>query len=261
MISTEQATEMLSKGVSDVVKSEMYAEYLDVMGKFHRYSARNCMLILMQMPEASRVASYKKWQELGRQVRKGEKAIAILAPINHKTKVLNRDGEEEERTWMTFKPVPVFDVSQTDGEELPSMTELVEGDVAGYESIRKGIEAATSATVQYGCDIPYNGDFDPTTNTIRVKAGLSQAQTCKTLAHEVAHSILHAEGAEQSEATRSVKEVQAESVAYVVCKALGIDTEAYSLGYVAVWSEDEKEVLRQLEVVRKTADAILSHAA
>jgi antirestriction protein ArdC len=266
-----QATELLERGVEDVFTSGRMAEYLTVMSRFHSYSARNCMLILMQKPEATRVAGYKAWrQKFNRQVRKGERSITILAPIAHKTTIreTNKDtGEvtDHEHVWMSFKAVPVFDVSQTDGDELPEIATDLTGDVERFDRLCKAIEGAATVPVTYGAefsDPEVHGSFNRFDKVIKVRGGMSEAQTLKTLVHETAHSILHCEGGEQVEAERNVREVQAEGVAFVVCKALGIDTEDYSLGYVAAWSGmDSKAVLGQLEVIRKTANAILDKVA
>lgn len=265
------ATELLEQGVEEMFTSGRLVEYLDVMSRFHSYSARNCMLILMQNPEATHVAGYKAWQQkFHRQVRKGEKSITILAPISHKTTIreTNKDtGEviDREHVWMSFRSVPVFDIAQTDGEELPEIATDLSGDVERFDKLCKAVESAATVPVTYDAefsDPEVHGSFNRFEKVIKVKGGMSEAQTFKTLVHETAHSILHCEGGEQVEAERSVREVQAEGVAFVVCKALGIDTEDYSLGYVAAWSGmDSKAVLKQLEVIRKTANAILDKVA
>lgn len=267
----KQATELLEQGVEDIFTSGKMAEYLDVMSRFHNYSARNCLLILMQNPEATHVAGYKAWKtKFNRQVRKGEKSMTILAPIAHKTTIRETDkltGEvtDHEHVWMSFKAVPVFDIAQTDGEDLPEIATDLTGDVERFEKLCKAVEGAATVPVQYDAeftDPEVHGCFSRMENVIKVKGGMSEAQTFKTLVHETAHSILHCEGGEQIDAERSVREVQAEGVAYVVCKALGIDADGYSFGYVAAWSGlDSKAVLAQLEVIRKTANTILDAVA
>lgn len=266
----KEAAQLLEQGVADIFDSGRFAEYLDVMSRFHHYSARNCVLIMMQCPEATHVASYKKWQkDFNRQVRKGEKAIRILAPIQLKKTLRGEDehGNEVERevSWLGFKAVPVFDISQTDGEELPEIATDLTGDVERFDKLCKAVESAATVPVTYDAefsDPEVHGSFNRFEKVIKVRGGMSEAQTFKTLVHETAHSILHCEGGEQAEAERNVREVQAEGVAFVVCKTLGIDTEDYSLGYVAAWSDmDSKAVLKQLEVIRKTANAILDKVA
>lgn len=267
----KEAAELLEQGVADIFYSGKMAEYLTVMSRFHSYSARNCMLILMQNPEATHVAGYKAWQQkFHRQVRKGEKSMTILAPIAHKTTVRETDkvtGEvtDHEHVWMSFKAVPVFDISQTDGDELPEIATDLTGDVERFGKLCKAVESAATVPVTYDAefsDPEVHGSFNRFERVIKVRGGMSEAQTFKTLVHETAHSILHCEGGEQFDAERNVREVQAEGVAFVVCKALGIDTDDYSLGYVAAWSDmDSKAVLKQLEVIRKTANAILDKVA
>ena len=265
------ATELLEQGVEDIFTSGKMAEYLTVMSRFHSYSARNCMLILMQMPEATHVAGYKAWQQkFHRQVRKGERAMTILAPIAHKKVVSERNDEtgevtDHEHVWLSFKAVPVFDVSQTDGEDLPTITSDVMGDVDGFEELCKKVAACATLPVEFDVEIAdpeCKGFCSYSEHRIGIRGGMSQAQTLKTLVHETAHSILHSEDGEQHGIERKLREVQAESVAFVVCKALGIDTDDYSFGYVAVWSGmDSKAVIGQLEVIRKTANEILDKVA
>lgn len=266
----KQATELLEQGVEDIFTSGRMAEYLTIMSKFHNYSARNCMLIMMQCPEATHVASYKRWQkEFNRQVRKGEKAIRILAPITHKQTIreTNKDtGEatDHEHVWMSFKAVPVFDISQTEGDDLPEIAHDLTGDVEGFGKLAEAIEGCTTAKVVYGwefSDPECHGSFNRIDNTIKIADGLSQAQTIKTLVHEAAHSLLHCEDGEQADAKREMREVQAEGVAFVVCNALGIDSGDYSFGYVAGWGQDSKEIMRELEVIRSTANMILDKVA
>ena len=267
----KQATELLEQGVEGIFTSGKFAEYLEVMSRFHSYSARNCMLILMQNPEATLVAGYKAWQQkFHRQVRKGEKSMTILAPIAHKSIVRETDkltGEvtDHEHVWMSFKAVPVFDIAQTDGEELPEIASDLTGSVERFCQLCDAIQACATVPVEWDVDITdpeCHGYFSRGENRICIRGGMSEAQTIKTLVHETAHSILHCEGGEQEEAERHVREVQAEGVAFVVCKALGIDAGDYSFGYVACWSDlDPKSVMAQLEVIRKTANAILDKVA
>lgn len=261
----KEITEQLERGVKEVFTSGRYAEYLDTMSKFYHYSANNCMLIMMQKPEATMVASYNSWQkDFKRQVQKGEKAIKILAPILHKKtkEVILADGttESEERRWLSFKAVPVFDISQTEGEPLPSLTEKLNGDVEQYDELLAKIIACASVPVGFeniqGSALGY---FSGVENRIVVRSGMSQEQTIKTLVHEVAHSMLHCDGGEETDADRETKEVQAESVAYTVCKYLGINTDNYSFGYIAGWSGDKdvKQLAESIEVIRKTAKTII----
>lgn len=255
----EETIKALEEGVKEVFESGRYEEWLDVMSRFYSYSPRNCLLIMLQCPNATKVASYRKWQkDFGRHVRKGEKAIRILAPVPRRFKTKETDpktGEEveTEHSWTDFRAVPVFDVSQTEGDELPSLTSTLDGDVEGFEALRDRIAAATGATVEFDAEITANGSYSPADGVIRVKGGMGEEQTIKTLLHEWAHSLLHAEGAEHEGDAREAKEVQAEGAAYVASKALGIDSEGYSLGYVAGWGGDTKAVFEQMGVIRDTA--------
>lgn len=260
----KEAAQLLEQGVADIFDSGRFAEYLDVMSRFHHYSARNCVLIMMQCPEATHVASYKKWQkDFNRQVRKGEKAIRILAPIQLKKTLRGEDEHgnevEKEVSWLGFKAVPVFDISQTDGDDLPEIATDLTGDVDGFNRLCDSIAKVATVPVEWDVDITdpmCHGYFDRGENRICIRGGMSQNQTVKTLVHEVAHSILHKDGGEQEQADRHVREVQAEGVAYVVCRCLGIDSSDYSFGYLAGWG-GTKETLASLDVIRRTANEIL----
>lgn len=266
----KQAAEMLEKGVAEIIDSGRLTEWLDVMSRFHRYSARNTILIWIQNPEATHVAGYKAWkQKFNRQVRKGEKAISILAPIKHKSVIRETDkltGEvtDHEHIWLSFKTVPVFDISQTDGDELPTITTDLAGNVEGFGELCEKVESATTATVVYGCefaDPECHGSYNRLENAIRIAEGMSEAQTFKTLVHEIAHSLLHCQDNEHRNDSKELREVQAEGVAYIVCHALGIDAGDYSFGYIAGWGEDTKAILNELSTIQQTASAILDKVA
>lgn len=261
-----EITEQLEKGVQDVFISDNYLNFLTTMSKFHKYSFGNCLLIAMQKPDATLVAGYKAWQtKFKRQVRKGEKAIQILAPVpkKYKKEVVLADGttEEQEVKWTGFTITNVFDISQTDGEELPAFVHKLEDDVEGYEDLLQKLQDVSPVPITFE-DIKgtANGFFHTVDKKIVVKTGMPQAQTIKTLVHEIAHSIMHdKENGTDKEAGRRTKEVQAESVAYVVNQYLGLDTSDYSFGYVAGWStgKDIKELKTSLDLIRKTAHDII----
>ena len=262
----EEITEQLEAGVKDIFTSGRYMDYLETMAKFYKYSATNCILIYIQKPDASLVAGYQAWQKnFKRQVKKGEKGIKILAPIPRKyTKIVqNEDGEEEEKeiSYTAFRAVSVFDISQTEGEELPSLLSKLSADVSGYDELIEKLKKVSPVPVDFA-DIAgtSNGFYDLKNRKIVVQEGMSEAQTIKTLIHEITHSVLHnLEDGEEKESTREAKEVQAESTAYTVCKALGIDTSEYSFGYVASWSagRELKELQESLEIIRKTSRDLL----
>lgn len=262
----EEITKQLEEGVKAVFESDRYKKYLDFMSKFYDYSANNCILIYMQMPEATLIAGYQTWKnKFHRQVRKGEKAIKILAPIPHKTERVNKDGEVEEIRWTTFRAVPVFDVSQTEGEELPkSCCQKLIANFSGYtEIVAKLIEFSEVPVAFEDIQGGANGYFSGANNCIKIKSGMSEAQTVKTLIHEIAHSILHKKDGEEEKASRNTKEVQAESVAYIVSNYLGLDTADYSFGYVAGWSagQEAKELTESVEQIKKTAKQIIDGLA
>ncbi len=256
-------TEKLEKGIRDVFESGKFEEYLQSMAKFHRYSLNNCILIAIQCPEATMVAGYKMWQkEFDRQVKKGEKALRILAPIKRKFTRKVKDpvtGEEkeEEVRYNTYRPVPVFDISQTEGKDLPEIASMLEGD-EGADFIAKVVKVSPVPVRFEHIDGSANGFFHHD-GYIVVDEGLAPKQTLKTLIHEVAHATIHCKGGEEEEADRGTKEVQAESIAYTVCSHFGIDTSDYSFGYVAGWGSgrDLDELKKSLEVIRKTAGALI----
>lgn len=256
----KEITKKLEDGIKSTLTSENYARYLSFMNTFHEYSFNNCMLIWLQCPEATLVAGYKAWQNKKRQVKKGEKGIKILAPCPKKftTKKTNEDGKEEEKEveYVDFRTVSVFDVSQTEGEPIPELAHQLNKDVSNFKDLFSKLEAVSPVPISFN-DIDTNGVFSSTNNCITIKNGLSEEQTIKTTIHEIAHAILHNPNGEEKEADRRTKEVQAESIAYIVCDYLGIDSSDYSFGYIAGWCNgDLKLVSQNMEVIRKTANTI-----
>lgn len=261
----KKITEKLEQGVHDLFESDRFAEYLRFMGNFTDYSFNNCLLILMQKPEATLCAGYKAWQQKGRQVRKGEKAIKILAPCPHKKEV-EKDGEIKTIIWNTFRTVSIFDISQTDGDDLPeSPVQMLTGEVADYEELKQKLEGISPVPVRYeAIKGGANGFYSHTEKRIAILEGMSEAQTLKTLIHEISHAILHdSDTGTETDADRSTREVQAESVAYTVCSMLGLDTSDYSFGYIAGWStgKEAKELSASMETIRTTAKDIADQLA
>lgn len=216
----------LERGIDSLSDSGKYKEYLRVMSRFHKYSVNNTLLILMQYPEATRVAGYRTWQkEFHRSVRKGEKAIKIFSPmIDNK---VNDEGEAVQ-VFKGYRVTNVFDISQTEGRPLPAIVSPLEG--GNYAAVIEKLAGYAGCPVEYADDL--GGAFGVCNyKKIRIKRGLSSSQTLKTLLHEVAHFKLHF----GSGLSREVKEVEAESVAFVVSAWLGLDTSAYSFGYVLGW--------------------------
>lgn len=276
----------LEQGVKDLFESSRYAAYLSAMSKFHSYSANNVLLILLQYPSASRVAGYNAWKkDFGRTVKRGEKGIQILAPCPYKTfmeqdkldpdtkrPVLDSNGDPVRETVLvkrqSFKPVTVFDVSQTEGKELPRLgVEELSGTVARFQSLSDALEQLSPVPVRYEAPASANakGSYSHMEQCVYVRPGMSQTQTLKTLIHEIAHAKLHALPVENGAVTglpekdRRTREVEAESVAYVVCQHFGVDTSNYSFGYVAGWSRgrEVEELRSSLECIRSTAAGLI----
>ncbi|HGO5802026.1 TPA: PBECR4 domain-containing protein [Streptococcus equi subsp. zooepidemicus] len=265
-------SQLLKEGVKDYFESDTYKRYLETMSKFHNYSPRNIQMILMQNPEASHVASFKKWKDdFDRSVNKGEKSLRIFAPITLKRKdpktkepLLDENGNEQ--TYTSFKLVPVFDVSQTSGKELAKPVYDLEGTYEDYGNLYK---SAKEVSEQNGVPVSFsrftdgaNGFYSPTANEIVIKSGLSEQQTLKTIFHEMAHSDLHnLEKLQETPLKRSTAELQAESVAFVVASHCGLDTSEYSFGYLATWSQDPEglsDLEAQIKIVQKEADSLIS---
>lgn len=263
---TKKALEMLEQGVSDVFTSENYRNYLSTMSKFYNYSFGNCLLIKAQCPQASYVAGFNAWKNnFKRFVKKGEKGLLILAPNPYEKKIVEQDedGEDVETIvkGLRFKATYVFDVSQTDGEPLPTICNSLTGDNDMYEKYIAGIKAISPVPVRFEhINGGAHGYYSHAEKVIAVEERDSQTQQMKTITHELAHSILHnKENGEQASTDRRTKEVQAESVAYVVCNHFGIDTSSYSFEYVATWSagKETKELKASLDIIQKTAKSII----
>ena len=278
----KEITDRLETGIQALFESDRYKAYLTTMSKFHSYSFNNTLLIAMQGGQL--VAGYNKWRDdFHRNVKKGEKAIKILAPAPFKAKkevqkldaqgrpVMGKDGkpvtEVQEIQVPAFKIVSVFDVSQTEGEPLPSIgVEELTGSVERYGEFFKALEQTSPVPIGFE-DIPggSHGYYHLTEKRIAIQEGMSELQTLKTAIHEIAHSKLHAidpeaPAIEQADRPDSrTREVQAESVAYAVCQHYGLDTSDYSFGYVAGWSsgKDLKELKASLETIRATAHELI----
>lgn len=267
-------TDKLEEGVKAVFTSENFKEYLAFLSKFHHYSFNNVLLIAMQKPDASLVAGYSDWvKKHHRYVKKGEKAIRILAPTPYKktvdVDVIDQDGntwkEEKEVLVPMFKIVNVFDVSQTDGEPLPGLgVDELTGDVAEYTDFLEALQSVSPCPISFE-NIPgsSHGYYHHVDRRIAIQEGMSELQTLKTAIHEIAHAVLHAwpeDGKKPKDGPdRHTKEVQAEAVAYTVCQHYGLDTSDYSFAYVAGWSSgrDMKELKASLDVIRRTAHNLI----
>ena len=282
----KEITDRLEQGITELFESERYKEYLRVMSKFHNYSFNNTLLIAMQKPDASLVAGFSAWKNnFGRNVMKGQKGIKIIAPSPFKIRqemkkidphtqqpIIGKDGkpvtEEKEITIPAYKVVSVFDVSQTEGKELPDIAvDELTGDVERYRDFFAALEKTSPVPIGFE-QIPgsSHGYYHLEDKRIAIDEGMSELQTLKTAIHEIAHAKLHdidlnaPENEQQPRVDRRTREVEAESVAYTVCQHYELDTSDYSFGYVAGWSSGRElsELKSSLETIRSAAAEIIN---
>ena len=282
----KEITDRLEQGITELFDSERYKEYLRVMSKFHNYSFNNTLLIAMQKPDASLIAGFTAWKnQFQRNVKKGEKGIKIIAPSPFKIKqetekidpqtqkpVIGRDGkpvtEEKEITIPAYKVVSVFDVSQTEGRELPNIAvDALTGDVEQYSDFFAALEKTSPVPIGFEkIEGGAHGYYHLEDKRIALDEGMSELQTLKTAIHEIAHAKLHdidlnaPKDEQQPRVDRRTREVEAESVAYTVCQHYGLDTSDYSFGYVAGWSSwrELAELKNSLETIRSAAADIIN---
>ena len=281
----KEITDRLEQGITELFDSERYKEYLRVMSKFHNYSFNNTLLIAMQKPDASLVAGFSAWKNnFERNVMKGQKGIKIIAPSPYKIKqemqkidphtqkpIIGKDGkpvtEEKEVTIPAYKVVSVFDVSQTEGKELPDIAvDELTGDVDRYKDFFAALEKTSPVPIAFeNIEGGSHGYYHLEDKRIAINEGMSELQTLKTAIHEIAHAKLHdidlnAPKDEQPRVDRRTREVEAESVAYTVCQHYGLDTSDYSFGYVAGWSSGRElaELKSSLETIRSAAAEIIN---
>ena len=287
----QQITAGIEQGIKELFESEKYMRYLSVMSRFHRYSVNNTMLIYMQKPDATLVAGYNKWKnQFERHVKRGEHGITIIAPTPFKKKIeeqkldpdtkapiLDAEGkavmEEKEIEIPMFRPVKVFDVSQTDGKPLPELASSLSGNVQNYEAFMEALRR--SAPVPLSVEpmaANMDGYFSPDQQRIAIRAGMSEVQTVSAAVHEIAHSKLHNYAKAQEEAARAgdkeppkkkdrnTEEVEAESISYAVCQYYGIQTGENSFGYIANWSQGKElpELRASLETINKAAGELIA---
>ena len=287
----QQITAGIEQGIKELFESEKYMRYLSVMSRFHRYSVNNTMLIYMQKPDATLVAGYNKWKnQFERHVKRGEHGITIIAPTPFKKKIeeqkldpdtkapiLDAEGkavmEEREVEIPMFRPVKVFDVSQTDGKPLPELASTLSGNVQNYEAFMEALRR--SAPVPLSVEpmaANMDGFFSPDQQRIAIRAGMSEVQTVSAAVHEIAHSKLHNYAKAQEEAARAgdkeppkkkdrnTEEVEAESISYAVCQYYGIQTSENSFGYIANWSQGKElpELRASLETINKAAGELIA---
>jgi antirestriction protein ArdC len=284
-------TDSIEKGIQELFQSDKYKQYLTTMSRFHHYSVNNQMLIYLQKPNATHVAGYNKWHDqFGRNVLKGEKGIKIIAPTPFKKKieeekldpdtklpVLDKDGNpvivEKEISIPMFKPVTVFDVSQTQGRPLPQLASDLHGNVQNFDVFMEALKRSAPVPISIEPMAEnMDGYFDTSNQSIHVREGMSEVQTVSAAVHEIAHSKLHnykkteevaaPEDADQIEVQkdRRTEEVEAESVSFAVCAYYGIATGENSFGYIASWSQDKelKELRASLETINKTSSELIT---
>ena len=282
----KEITDRLEQGITELFDSERYKEYLKVMSKFHNYSFRNTVLIAMQKPDASLLAGFSAWKNnFERNVMRGQKGIKIIAPSPYKIKqemqkidphtqkpVIGKDGkpvtEEKEVTIPAYKVVSVFDVSQTEGKELPDIAvDELTGDVDRYKDFFAALEKTSPVPIAFeNIEGGSHGYYHLEDKRIAINEGMSELQTLKTAIHEIAHAKLHdidlnaPKDEQQPHVDRRTREVEAESVAYTVCQHYGLDTSDYSFGYVAGWSSGRElsELKSSLETIRSAAAEIIN---
>ena len=282
----KEITDRLEQGITELFDSERYKEYLRVMSKFHNYSFNNTLLIAMQKPDASLVAGFSAWKNnFERNVMKGQKGIKIIAPSPFKIRqevekidphtqkpIIGKDGkpvtEEKEIKIPAYKVVSVFDVSQTEGKELPDIAvDELTGDVDRYKDFFAALEKTSPVPIAFeNIEGGSHGYYHLEDKRIAINEGMSELQTLKTTIHEIAHAKLHdidlnaPKDEQQPRVDRRTREVEAESVAYTVCQHYGLDTSDYSFGYVAGWSSGRElsELKSSLETIRSAAAEIIN---
>lgn len=287
----QEITAGIEQGIKELFESERYMKYLRTMSRFHHYSVNNQVLIHMQMPGATRVAGFNKWKnQFERHVKKGEKGIKIIAPTPFKKKieemkldpdtrlpVLDREGktvmEEKEVEIPMFRPVTVFDLSQTEGKPLPQLAADLHGDVRHYDIFMEALRRSSPVPMSFEKMQGMDGYFSEEQQRVAICEGMSEVQTVCAAVHEITHAKLHNYEKARLEAARggetkkppvpkdeATEEVEAESVSYAVCQYYGIETGENSFGYIASWSGGKElpELRASLETISKTASSLIT---
>lgn len=265
---TKECWEMLKEGVHALTESTSYTEYLKFVSRFPTYSARNTLLIYQQKPDATFVAGLKSWNRLfGRSVKKGEKGIRILAPYTWKSREIDKDGQEIIQTRTGFRSITVFDYSQTQGRKMPEppSPKLLDGEYSRLPEAAQICEKLTQYTVETtSLDADCNGQCQYETKKILLSESISPLHRFKTLLHESAHALLHDPGIPCTDGcsrllkeNRNLREVEAESVSFIVCSALGIDCSDFSFPYIALWKQNEEFLPDSMHRVLKTANLMI----
>ena len=251
---TEGALDQLASAL-DQGKSEQLKQYLAAMGKFRRYSLGNILLISFQRPGATHVAGYRTWQRLGRQVKRGEHGIRILAPIVRRKKKTDHKNDADEEDPVAFRGASVFDIAQTEGESLPEFAKI-SGDPAEHLERLKALVAEHGVALDYSDRLRAEGLTSG--NRIVLRSDLSPADEFSTLVHELAHVRLHfGDDKERRQSSKTVRETEAEAVAFVVSQAIGLEVVGASSDYIQLYSGDKDTLVRSLERIRADAGEIL----
>ena len=250
---TDRAAEQLVAAIQSG-RSEALSAYLKAIGRFHCYSLNNVLLIALQKPHASYVAGFHTWSQLGRSVRKGEKGIMILAPIVRRTVADQEAAEEASRAIAGFRAAYVFDISQTDGKDLPQIG-VVQGDPRDFGDRLRLFAAAQ------GIEVEYSPEIAPARGTsyggrVALLPGQSPAEEFSTLAHELAHELLH-RGDRRASTSKRTRETEAEAAAYVVCHAVGLETGSSACDYIQLWKGDVEVLTESLGYIRQAASHML----
>lgn len=241
-------TETLENGQSDELK-----RYLQTMSRFHRYSVGNILLIALQKPDATHVAGFHTWKKLGRFVKKGENGIVIIAPLVYKKETVEDDDSSSNVSEVNgFKAVYVFDISQTDGTDLPEFAR-VQGDPSHYAVMLGNIISANGITLEYSDTL--HADGCSSGGKITIRSGLSPAQDFGVKVHELAHEFLHHCGEKLS---KTQKETEAEAVAYVVCQSIGLDTNTAFSDYIQLYKGDKETLIRSIQRIKGVSGRILA---
>ncbi len=241
-------------------KSEQITQYLAMLAKFHRYSFGNVMLILWQRPDATHVAGFGTWKQMGRFVKKGEKGIVIIAPMNIRPKGETPDPEpgqdqaERARPILRFRGVYVFDVTQTDGQPLPEPAR-VSGDPRHHLAKLRELVAAKGITLDHD-DLPPGADGVSRGGRISIRAGLEPANQFSVIVHELAHELLHR--GEQRPTSATVRETEAEAVAFVVCQAIGLETGSAASDYIQLYDGKTETLAASLDRIQHVAAEVIA---
>lgn len=252
--------EKLLQGVESCLNSDGFKRWLNTMSKFTHYSLNNQLLIALQNPDATHVAAFKKWQAMNRKVKQGEKGIMIIVPYTKKKEMtdengstlLDDDGNPITKIYQYFGKGYVFDVSQTEGEELPSICKELMQDVKDFTDIKDALVNISPVKVFFeDTQSSAKGYYSAAEEKIVIQEGMSELQTIKTLLHEIAHARL-GHGEKDCKLTRDEKELQAESVAYSVAAYLNLDTSDYTFEYLSSWSisNDTENLKNQMDSIR-----------